>query len=51
MEAGRARAEDARRWAELKREETAERIRDEPMKAVGMAFGVGLIAGLLLRRR
>ena len=51
LEAGRARAEDARRWAELKRLEAAERVRNEPMKAVGVAFGVGLVAGLLLRRR
>lgn len=43
--------EDARRWAEQKRAETAERVRDEPMKAVGLAFGIGLVAGLILRRR
>ena len=44
-------AEDT--WAEAKEkfEDVKQKIHDEPVVAVGVAFGVGLLVGLLFGRR
>jgi hypothetical protein len=51
IETAQAKADELRRWADVKTAEASERIRANPIGSAAVIFGVGLLAGMFLNRR